>query len=351
MEMKLYKLLSIIALGGMTFAFSSCENADKSFPDYEGGTSVYFAYQYPVRTIVLGNDEIVDNSLDRQHKCAIYATMGGAYGGRNITIDIAVDNTLCDNLYFEDGITPVLPMPSAYYTLSGNKIEYKGEHWGNVEVQLTDAFFADEKALECNYVIPVVMKGQTGADRILTGTPVVEGDTPQRTNSDYNYWSVFPKDYVLYCVKYMNPWHASYLRRGVDKITENGEVKTSVRHAQSVEKDEVCSVTTRSLKTAVFPISTNSADGTTVNCDLLLTFNDNNECTITSGTTGISATGSGKFVEDGEKKAWGNKDRDAIYLEYNVDFGIKQVATKDTLVLQTRGTNKLEVFTPKYVAN
>lgn len=38
-----------------------------------------------------------------------------------------------------------------------------------------------------------------------------------------------------------------------------------------------------------------------MNCDLLLTFNDDNECTITSGTTGISATGSGKFVEDGEK--------------------------------------------------
>ena len=46
--MKLYKLLSTMALGGLTFAFASCENADKSFPDYEGGTSVYFAYQYPI---------------------------------------------------------------------------------------------------------------------------------------------------------------------------------------------------------------------------------------------------------------------------------------------------------------
>lgn len=209
--------------------------------------------------------------------------------------------------------------------------------------------FADEKALGCNYVIPVVMKGQTGADRILTGTPLIEGDKPVRTNSDY--WSVLPKDYVLYCVKYMNPWHASYLRRGIDKITENGTVTTSERHAQSVEKDEVCGITTRSLNTAVFPISTTSTNGTTVNCDLLLTFNDDNECTITSGTTGVSATGSGKFVEDGEKNSWGNKDRDAIYLEYDVDFGFKQIATKDTLVLQTRGTNKLEVFAPKYKAN
>lgn len=346
--MKLYKLLSLIAFGGVSLAFSSCENANNSFPDYEGGTTVYFAYQYPVRTIVLGNDELVDNSNDRQHKCAIYATMGGSYGGRNITIDIAVDNTLCDNLFFEDG-SPVLPMPSTYYTLAGDKIKYNGEHWGNVEVQLTDAFFADEKALSNNYVIPVVMKKQTGADRILTGTPLIEGDAPARPNSDY--WSVLPQDYVLYCVKYMNPWHAFYLRRGVDKITEGGEVTTTVRRAQSVEKDEVCEITTRSLQTAVFPVSTKSPDGTNVNCDLLLTFNDNNECTITSGTTGIAVTGSGKFVEKGEKKSWGNKDRDVIYLDYNVDFGAKQIAAKDTLVLQTRGTNKIETFTPKYRAN
>ena len=86
-------------------------------------------------------------------------------------------------------------------------------------------------------------------------------------------------------------------------------------------------------------------------CDLLLTFNDNDECTIVSGTTGITATGSGKFVENGEKKAWGGKDRDAIYLDYSVDFGIKKVATKDTLVLQTRGTNKIETFVPKYRTN
>ena len=53
MEMKIYKLLSVILGSAMSFAFSSCENASNSFPDYEGGVSVYFAYQYPVRTIRL----------------------------------------------------------------------------------------------------------------------------------------------------------------------------------------------------------------------------------------------------------------------------------------------------------
>jgi len=36
---------------------TSCENQDNEFPDYEGGTSVYFATQYPVRTLVMGEDE------------------------------------------------------------------------------------------------------------------------------------------------------------------------------------------------------------------------------------------------------------------------------------------------------
>ena len=39
--MKLYKLLSTMALGGLAFAFASCENADKSFPDYEGDLCVF----------------------------------------------------------------------------------------------------------------------------------------------------------------------------------------------------------------------------------------------------------------------------------------------------------------------
>ena len=36
MEMKIYKLLSVILGSAMSFAFSSCENASNSFPDYEG---------------------------------------------------------------------------------------------------------------------------------------------------------------------------------------------------------------------------------------------------------------------------------------------------------------------------
>lgn len=94
------------------------------------------------------------------------------------------------------------------------------------------------------------------------------------------------ENYVLYCVKYINKWHATYLRRGIDQITENGSTTTNVRHEQYIEDDEICNVTTKDLHTAIFPVST-TVGQETLTCDLVLTFNDNDECTITSGTEGL----------------------------------------------------------------
>ena len=52
-------------------------------------------------------------------------------------------------------------------------------------------------------------------------------------------------------------------------------------------------------------------------------------------------------MKDGEKLAWGNKDRDGIYLDYTVDFGSKQYAIKDTLVSRSREV-VAETFTPTF---
>lgn len=348
--MKLIKSLPILFTGILATMFTACENQDVEFPDY-GTTSVYFAYQYPVRTIVLGDDEY-DTTLDNQHKCKIYATMGGVYkNSKDITIDVKVDNSLCDKLFFPDG-SPVKPMPSNYYSLASDKISLNKTLSDGVEVQLNDAFFADENALANTYVIPLLMTNVTNADKILSGTLSVGANNPSRSNTTA--WNVQPQDYVLYCLKYINPWHAKYLRRGIDQITENGTTTKNVRHKQYVENDEVCGLTTKSLKSTVFPVSTtirvgegSGATVQTLTCNLILTFNENNECTITSGTDGYAASGSGKFVKKGEKKSWGNKDRDALYLDYNIDFNVKKFATKDTLVVQSRGVS-MEEFNPSY---
>lgn len=372
--MKLKKYIYGAALGAFSLSFASCYNADKDFPDYEGGTTAYFAYQFPVRTVILGND-IYDNTLDNQHKIQIWSTMGGAYGGRDAYVDIAVDETLCDNLFFTDeggnADEPVRPMPKEYYTLLDNKISYNGEPRGYVEVQLTDAFFNDPKAVENTYVIPLLMTGQNGFDHILTGTPR-EGLSPSRTNTED--WDVLAKDYVLYCVKYMNPWQAKYIRRGVDNVTEKGVTTQVVRKDFSLvntdlehykenpvnQNDEVCSIHTKNMTQAIFPVSFKTS-GASVSCNLILTFNGN-QCSITTDDENVTATGSGEFIEKGTEKAeykdyqWGSNNgqpvqRDILRLAYDVKFDNKniQVSTTDTLVVQTRESNKREFYTPKYV--
>lgn len=350
--MKLFKYLPALSFAVLGAMLTSCENGDISFPDYEGGSSVYFAYQSPVRTLVMGEGDEYDTTLDNAHKCKIYATMGGVYDNkRNVKIDIEIDNTLCDNLYFEDG-SPVKAMPSNYYSIAGNSITLNKVLSQGVEVQFTDAYFADPEALGNRYVIPVVMTDVSGADRINSGELLIEGTNPSRCNPEG--WNVKPMDYVLYCVKYINQWEGYYLRRGVDQITENGATTTVIRKKQFVENDEVCQTTTKSLNSLVFPVSTQvrvTENGNetlkTLKCDLVLSFNDKGECTIASGTDGYTASGTGKFLKKAEKKAWGNKDRDALYLDYQVDYGVRKFATKDTLVARNRGIVS-EEFSPSY---
>ena len=374
--MKLKNYIYGIALGALSLTYVSCYNADKEFPDYEEGTTAYFAYQYPVRTLILGND-IYDNTLDNEHKCRIWATMGGAYGGRDAVVDVAIADSLCNHLWFvnEGGNAsyPVTPLPSSHYQLLANNIPYNGDTRGYVEVQFTDAFFSDPKSTENYYVIPLLMTGQTGFDRILTGTPR-EGLTPARNNTED--WDVLAKDYVLYCVKYINPWDAKYIRRGVDNVTEKGNTTTVVRKDFSLvntdlehytenpvnQNDEVCGITTKNMTQAIFPVSFKTS-GASISCNLILTFNGN-QCTISTDDENVTASGSGEFIVKGTEKSeykdyqWGSMNgqpvqRDILRLAYNVDFTDKniQVSTTDTMVVQTRESNKREFFSPKYDVN
>ena len=372
--MKLKNYIYGVAMGALSLSFASCYNADKDFPDYEKGTTAYFAYQNPVRTLILGND-IYDNTLDNAHNCRIWATMGGAYGGRDAYADIAIDEKLCNNLYFVDeggnAAEPVRPMPQNYYQLLSDKIPYNGDSRGYVEVQFTDAFFNDAKSIANTYVIPLVMNKVTGIDRILTGKPR-EGLDPSRTNTED--WEVLAKDYVLYLVKYMNPWQGKYIRRGVDNVTEKGKSTKIIRKDTTLvnsdpkrytenpvnANDEVCDILTKNMTQAIFPVSFKTS-GASISCKLILTFNGNT-CTVSTDDENVTATGSGEFINKGTEKSeykdfqWGSNNgqpvqRDILRLTYDVNFADMdiQVSTNDTLVVQTRESNQKVFFDTKYV--
>ena len=325
------KILSLLAVGVAAMAMVSCENQDTDFPDFDYQTG-YFAYQTPIRTLVLGNDERTNNSIDNEHKVRIYAVAGGTRNGIKATLGFVVDENLCNNLEFSDG-TPVLPMPSDWYTIQGDQIPINGLN-GYVEVQLNDAFFNDPKAITNTYVIPLRLTDEyAGVDSILRGEPLVEN--PWRLQSSD--WSIAPKDYVLYLVKFISPWSGNYLRRGKDVIKENGTTTTNVRHEQYIEYDEVFNLATTALNTVSYKFDNN--------CNLLLTFSeDGSECTFATDNPDYSVSGTGKYVYKEDNPSpdfWAERARDMIYLDYKVTVKTtgKTVETTDTLVARDRAVS------------
>ncbi len=338
-------LLSIVLV------FAACENNEWDFPDHEYST-VYFPYQSPVRTIVLGKDYVNDNTLDNQRKCLIMATLSGVYNNEtDVVLEIEVDNSLCDSVIFEgDTNHLVRPMPSNYYSLpSDMQITIpKGEIIGGIEVTLTDDFFADTLAIDNNYVIPLVIRSVSNADSVLQGIGVVQDPNRIRTED----WEVVPKDYILYAIKYKNPYDAIYLRRGVDVVRGNGgnaSLNTkNVYHAEHVENDETCRALTRSLNEVSISLDTREKGSTIdVPFEIVLNFDDEGNITVSKPESATYAvSGSGKLVEDGDM--WGGKKRDVLHLDYSVDFGTTTHSFTDTLVLRDRAV-KFELFTPDVV--
>lgn len=341
--MKKLTILSIMLLAGV---LTACHNQDWEFPDYKY-TTVYFAYQTPVRTIVLGED-IYDTSLDNAHKCKIMATTGGVYqNNHNIVLDLSLDENLCKGFTFGEGGETVEAMPHHYYNYDdfvNTKLTIpSGQIAGGIEVQLTDEFFKDEKAIQNKYVIPMVINSVSNADSILRGKPAVAN--PNRLIAAD--WGTQPKDYILYCIKYINPWDATYLRRGKEVVTEDGAQREIVRHASYVEKDEKCALNTYNLKTVTASFKTYDKNKLEVPFTMSLTFDDNNNCIVKQKEgADYVITGNGRFVKDGDKKSWGQEDRDAIYLDYTLTLGNSNTyAIKDTLVVLTRGV-VAETFKP-----
>ncbi|WP_373330574.1 DUF5627 domain-containing protein [Salmonirosea aquatica] len=319
----------------------ACKNQEIAFPAFEYTTG-YFPYQYPVRTLVLG-DDIYDNSNDNNHKFLISAVMGGVYqNDANRIFKIEVDNTLCENAAFASTGQPIYPLPQEYYTLSSANelIIPAGEFNGNVEVQLTDAFFDDTLATKLAYVVPIRITGVMNLDSLLRGKSAIA--QPDRRVTSH--WEVVPKDFTMFAVKYVNPYHGNYFHRGKSTVKSSAgqELETTSYRQQFVTSDEVWTLTTTSKnQVAVNGVIRSSL--ITGSLNLLLTFSGN-ECVVSSKQgASYSITGTGKFLDDADE--WGNKKRDAIHLSYQFSDGTNTYSATDTLVIRDRGV-VMEVYQP-----
>ncbi|HEX7412290.1 MAG TPA: DUF5627 domain-containing protein [Bacteroidales bacterium] len=341
--MKRFYLISFVLLSMLT----AC-NKKWAFPDYKY-TTVYFPYQSPVKTLELGEDLIVDNSLDNQHKFLIMATMGGVYENKkDITLTLSVDNSLTQKVKFNSATgDDVIAMPSNYYTLPKDlKITIPaGSVMGGIEVQLTDAFFADPQSIKNTFVIPMRIVSATNVDSVLRGSTTKTAPDPRQAGD----WNIAPKDFVLYAVKYVNPYHGAYLRRGIDIATGNNNNTALdtivVYHNAFVEKDQVVSMFTKSLTLDTMSLNAKNKGNINAPFQLFLSFDNNGKCTVSgpASTSSYTVTGNGEFVKKGDM--WGNEKRDVLYLKYQVVFGTTTHNLTDTLVLRDREV-KFETFAP-----
>lgn len=347
--MKNNSVLTVLIAMSVITLLTSCQNQDWDFPDYEY-QSVYFSYQYPVRTIILG-DYNFNNELDNNHQFKVMATTGGVYAnGNDVRIDYEIDPSMVTGFNFEGSGNPIQALPTNYFELMDNSDQLiipKGELAGGVTVQLTDAFFEDPDAFNTTFVLPVRMISVANADTILQGTPKEIVDNPRRGVAGD--WDVQPKDFTFYAVKYINQFDGFYLRRGEDVFTnEDGDSETYVRHAESVVKDEVVELDTQSLSQVAFPFTIQDSDGNNINIALLLDVDDQGNITLTDDSPDYTVSGSGTFVNKSEsQESWGGESRNAIYLDYEINWDQSQrhVETADTLVMRDRGIG-LETFNP-----
>ena len=320
--------------------FGSCRNFDIEHSNYDY-TSGYFPYQFPLRTLVLG-DYIYDNSNDNAHKFLVSAGIGGVYNNeKDRVFSIQVDNTLCDKVLFSSGGSQIKALPSNYYQLAANQIVVpKGKLNGGVEVQLTDAFFNDPDATKNTYVVPVRLVSSNDVDTILVGSSPNPNADPRIASQ----WIVAPKNFTMFAVKYINEFHGTYFRYGSNKVKDlSGNVIEENSYSQQfVEKNPTVKLVTSGryqVSLATF-FQSKKMEGA---LNLLLTF-DGNSCTVSAPEDSpYTITGTGEFQS--KKYSWGDKERDGIVLKYTVSDGTNVYEADETLVIRDRGV-VMEVYSP-----
>ena len=307
---------------------AACSNVDIEFDDFDHQT-IYFPYQTPVRSIILGDESVGDNTIDLEHAFSIGVAMGGTYENvkdRIVTVEYAPE--LGENITDEDG-NPMEVLPLDYYDAVFDKIIIPaGQFSGRMRVDLNDAFFEDPLSATTHYVLPVRITDAEG-DTVLHGDPALVADPDPRVAED---WDVVPKDYTLFGIKYTNETHGMYLLRGERiKLSTNDTVAYSERFLTA---NSMTKLSTLSLTENIMDVVAGTFAG---NYFLIrLTFNKEDKTVTVSqvDATTVGASGSGVYYtkDDSESEGFNDKKHRTIYLDYTIDQFGTLYAVKDSLV-------------------
>lgn len=331
------RLLYIFAV---LFIAVSCNSDEFKYKDYDK-QAVFFPFQYPFRTLSLGNDAI-DNSMDRAWKFNIGVNIGGIWkeNKNEWTVNVAVDESLvADNLYNADD-QKIEVMPESYYEiapLDNIKIE-KGSLVGLMTVQLNEKFFNDPKSIDNIYVIPLRIVS-TDADEIVYGKPSV--DNPNIHNPlDWNS-GARDKSYTLFGVKYVNPYHGKFLRRGkIEVKSPQGDlIETIVIRTSEPERNQVVNLVTESMDEVLVNYAGN--DNSASQMRLIVDPEDNSVEVAPVEGSAYQVSGTGEWEYNGD--SWGvnldgtPKVRDVFRLAYEyTDADGNTCSVRDTVVFRDR---------------
>lgn len=340
----------LIIFGLMLISIISCENQEFTVTDFDT-KSVFFPYQRPARTLVLGNYDLGFNDNDNNNKFEIGVLMSGVFRNtEDRRVFFEVDPDLVDASLLGLDTVNVQVLPSSYYNIEQQSPVTipAGSIDGRIPIQLTDDFFNDPLSISpegtTNYVIPLRITSFENLDTLLVGEKIENVANPIRIRDED--WRITPKDYTLFGIKFINKYDGIYLRRGADVMTNSaGEVTTSEYRAEFIVQDELVTLTTstRSNVTLFNRVRRGETLISPGNVNLELSFDENDNCTVESSDDVYNVTGTGRFVQDGDE--WGGKKQDVIYLDYSYTdvANNENHSVKDTLVIRNRDI-KFEEF-------
>jgi hypothetical protein len=294
--MNMKKLL--ITLGLLGVVLNSCEPYEDYTEDFDK-TTVYFATQKPLRSIVSYNEMAFK----------VGVALGGKRGNNKEEFaDFVIDETLLTTVAGADVFTL---LPESYYTLSNasKMIIPSGKFIGDVTVTLNrDLFTNDTLSMANTYALPI---------RITN----VSLDSIGGFDSDGTVLDL-PKDYTILVVKYISQYSGTYYHKGTqNEVDSSGTViNQTVYNESDLIKNQTWGLTTIDRNSVKTPgIGSNSSQNFIVNVN-----EADNTVSIGSPSGGVTnLVGSGTV----------NDDR-SISLNYSYTFGDKNFEVEETLVLR-----------------
>ncbi len=328
------KIICILYTG---ILLCSCTNRDIEFDDYDY-TTVYFPYQMPIRTLILGDESVGNNAIDLENAFTIGITMGGVYQNtKDRVVTTAYAPELAENIINTATGDTLMLLPEEYYNaefLTEAQVDLTipaGEFSGKTRVQLNDAFFQDALSAGFHYLIPLRITNAV-SDSVLSGE-VASGvllDTADVRIADH--WKTLPKDYTLFGIRYINAAHGYYLYRG-QRL--NLTTADTTFYSERFLTDNVATLlATTSLTENITDYAAGMATDESFRMKLIFDHDNQSVVVTRADTTTVDVSGTGIYYskEDSESESYnGNKHR-TIYLEYIYNDGTDDYQVNDSLV-------------------